>query len=193
MENYPSIPSPIASSTPMHEVEYFPSHLPDKLDWNLDLIEHTYMGMVEAKDKIILQLRESMSEKDQIIAQLKAMMKEKNEQGAYVFSDKGKKLKDTSDNPPEEVITQSQLLRCKQNSKQRPKRFVRNLLKLIFTSDILSKSCANGYGSRPALPSDKLRCIEKSTVAAFPEMTNREFNLIVNQCCCDMRKKLLKK
>ena len=68
MENcYASIPSLIASSTPIHSVEYFPSHLPDKLDWNLDLIEHSYMGLVEEKEKIILQLKQTNSEKDQII------------------------------------------------------------------------------------------------------------------------------
>ena len=194
MENsYASIPSPIASSTPIHQVEYFPYHLPDKLDWNLDLIEHNYMGLVEEKEKIILELKQTISEKDQIIGQLHATMKEMKEQGASGFTDKGKEVKDTVDNPTEEVITQFQLLNCKKNAQHKPTRFVRNLLKLVFTSDILSNCCANGYGSRSALPGDKLSSVEKSTVAAFPELTHREFTLIVNQCCCDTRKKTFKK
>ena len=194
MENcYASIPSPIASSTPIHSVEYFPSHLPDKFDWNLDMIEHSYMSLVEEKEKIIHHLKQTICEKDQIIGELSAMMKEMKEQGSSVFSDKGKELKDTVDHPTEEVITQFQQLNCKKNAQHKPTRFVRNLLKLVFTSDILSNCCANGYGSRSALPGDKLSSVEKSTVAAFPELTHREFNLIVNQCCCDTRKKLSKK
>ena len=194
MDNYyASIPSPIASSTPIHEVDYFPSHLPDKLDWNLDIIEHNYMSLVEEKEKIIRQLKQTISEKDQIIGELHTMMKEMKEQGASVFTDKGKEVKDTVDNPTEEVITQFQLLNCKKNAQHKPTRFVRNLLKLVFTSDILSNSCANGYGSRSGLPGDKLSYVEKSTVAAFPELTHREFNQIVNKCCCDTRKKLSKK
>ena len=192
MENcYESIPSPIASSTPIHSVEYFPSHLPDQLDWNLDMIEHNYMSLVDKKEKIILQLGQTIAEKDKIISQLHATMKEMKEQGASGFTDK--EVKDTVDNPTEEVITQFQLLNCKKNAQHKPNRFVRNLLKLVFTSDILSNCCANGFGSRSALPGDKLSSVEKSTVAVFPELTHREFNLIVNQCCCDTRKKLSKK
>lgn len=175
--SFANIPSPIASSTPVHEVEYVSPNLPKKLDWNLDMIEHNYMCIVEEKEKIILQLKKSISEKDQIIEQLQAM----NE------------MKEEGYNHKERVITPAEVLSCKNNAKHKPKRFVRNLLKLVFPADILANSCANGYGCRPALPHQNLISVRKSALAAFPAMTLQEFNLIVNQCCCDTRKKLVKK
>ena len=189
MENcYASIPSPIASSTPIHEVEYFPSHVPDKLDWNLDLIEHSYMGLVEQKDKMILQLKQSICEKDKVIGQLHEIMKVTKEQNDCIFKYNGKG-KDHHDGVG---ITASQLSYCHKISEKRPKLFVRNVMKLVFSSDILAKSSATGLGSKPGLPAAKLECVKKTTFDVFPQVTHKEFIHIANQLCCDMRKKVAK-
>ena len=189
MENcYASIPSPIASSTPIHQVEYFSSHLPDKLDWNLDLIEHNYMSLVEEKERIIRQLKQTLSEKDQIIGQLHEMIKFMKEQNDCIFTSNGK----GKDHHDEVDITASQLSYCQKISEKKPKMFVRNLMKLIFSSEILAKSSANGLGSKPGLPAAKLECIERNTFDVFPQVTHKEFIHITNQLCCDMRKKIAK-
>lgn len=73
---FANIPSPIASSTPIHEVEYedvSSNRRNWNLDWGLDMIEHNYMCIIEEKERIILQLMKCISQKDHIIEQLQAI------------------------------------------------------------------------------------------------------------------------
>jgi len=176
-KSYASMPSPIACSTPIHQTDYYPFPSADRFDRNLDEIEQKYMSLIEEKEKTIKQ-------KDEMIKQLVETLQIMKSKAVVAPT-----IQEEEDAQEEEMITSSQLLYCKQNAKNKPKLFVRNLLKLVFTPEMLKERCANGFGSRPALPSAKLTSVEKAALEVFPEIRHRDFVHIVNQFCCDKRKK----
>ena len=127
------------------------------------MIEHRDMSLVEEKEKIILQLKQTICEKNEVFGQLHEMIKVMKEQNAGIATSNGQ----GKDHHSEVGITTFQLSHCQKISEKRHKLFVRNLMKLIFSQQMPAKSSATGLGSRPGLPGAKLECVEKTTFFMF--------------------------
>jgi len=164
------------------------------MNQRMNMIEREYMSLIEHKDKIIFDLEKCIRQKDECMTQIMETMKMLEEKNKRMTAPTGKVKHenttiDLTEMEEEEWITPERLLYCQKISKGNPKCLVRHLLKGVFSRAVLAKSCANGYGRRPALPAAKLASVKKSTFSVFPDMMQRDFVHIVNQCCSDRRKK----
>ena len=123
-----SMPSPIACSTPIHQMDCFPYPTSTEFDRNLDMIEQTYMSSAEEKDQTIILLKRTIAQKDEIISLLSQVQKIRINQSSSLPVAKST-AEHMDDEEPD--VSPTDLLSCKKNAKGKPKRFVRNLLKLI--------------------------------------------------------------